>query len=120
MTMMTSSRVGSGLGGADRCSGRKVEAGGARQGAQRKAPPRAWSAEESDMIIRVWRAKVHKGMEVDFWSLIQAQAVPLLHRQPGLIALHVGSILWGGGEFVIVSTWQDLDALQTFAGDRWR
>ena len=72
------------------------------------------------MIIRVWRAKVHKGMEVDFWSFIQAQAVPLMHRQPGLIALHVGSILWGGGEFVIVSTWQDLNALQTFAGERWR
>ena len=72
------------------------------------------------MIIRVWRAKVHKGMEVDFWSFIQAQAVPLMHRQPGLMALHVGSILWGGGEFVIVSTWKDLGALQTFAGERWR
>jgi quinol monooxygenase YgiN len=72
------------------------------------------------VIIRVYHARVHPGKEAEFERLVKADAVPLIRRQPGLVALHIGEELSGSCEFVMVSVWRDLDALKGFTGDHWQ
>ncbi len=72
------------------------------------------------MIIRVYRAQVHPGKEADFERLVQADAIPLMKRQPGLVTVHLGREWHGASEFVLVSIWQDLEALKGFAGENWQ
>ncbi len=72
------------------------------------------------MIIRVFRAKVQPGMQADYEKLLRTEAIPGLSEQPGLVALHVGTpIPQTPDEFVIISIWNDLESLLTFAGDSW-
>ena len=71
------------------------------------------------MIIRVYHALVHPGKEAEFERLVRMDAIPLMRRQPGLLALHVGQAWRGSPEFVMVSVWRDLDSLKAFTGDRW-
>ena len=72
------------------------------------------------MIIRVWRAEVNPGTEQEFWDFIQNNAVPLMHRARGLMALHVGNVFGGGSEFVMVSAWKDMESMRAFTGESWR
>ena len=72
------------------------------------------------MIIRVYHAQVHPGREAEFERLVKADAIPLMQRQPGFVALHIGQGLGNSREFIMVSVWRDLDALKTFTGDSWQ
>jgi heme-degrading monooxygenase HmoA len=72
------------------------------------------------MIIRVFRPTIHPGKEPDFESFLRETAVPLVSRQPGLIAQHVGRPRDSSStEFVFVTVWEDVDAIRAFAGERW-
>ena len=42
------------------------------------------------MIIRVFRPTIHPGKETEFESFLRKTAVPLVSRQSGLVAQHVG------------------------------
>jgi heme-degrading monooxygenase HmoA len=72
------------------------------------------------VIIRVYHAQVYPGKEAEFERLVTADAVPLMQRQPGLLALHIGREWHGSPEFVMVSVWRDLDALKAFTGEHWQ
>ena len=42
------------------------------------------------MIIRVFRPTIHPGKESEFESFLRETAIPLVSRQNGLVAQHVG------------------------------
>jgi heme-degrading monooxygenase HmoA len=73
------------------------------------------------MIIRIFRAQVHPGHEVEYEQLIREDAPPGLAAQPGMVSVHFGRSLAGSpAEYTIVSLWQDRTSLQAFAGDDWQ
>jgi heme-degrading monooxygenase HmoA len=72
------------------------------------------------MIIRVFRPTIRPGKEHEFESFLRDTAVPLVSRQPGLIAQHLGkSRDPSSTEFVYVTVWDDVDSIRAFAGQRW-
>lgn len=74
----------------------------------------------TEPIIRVFRAVVHSGQEAAFADFFLNEALPLVKRQDGLLAVQVGLPLRDGErEFLMVTTWRDTDALKGFAGERW-
>jgi heme-degrading monooxygenase HmoA len=73
------------------------------------------------VIIRVFRPTIHPGREADFEAFLRNVAIPLVSRQPGLLAQHVGRPRDGSStEFVYVTLWQDVESIQAFAGDHWQ
>ena len=72
------------------------------------------------MIIRVFRPTIHVGKEAEFEEFLRDTAVPLVSRQAGLVAQHVGrSRDPSSGEYVYVTVWEDIEAIRAFAGERW-
>lgn len=71
-------------------------------------------------MIRIFRAIVHDGKQEEFAQFFLGTAVPLLQSQPGLKALTVGLPLPNTpNEFMMTTTWSDLNSLREFAGDDW-
>lgn len=72
------------------------------------------------MILRVFRARLKPGTREAFEKLCYDVSIPLVRVQPGLITLHVGKPLPDQpNEFVLVSVWNDIEAVKQFAGDTW-
>ena len=73
------------------------------------------------MIIRVYRARSHPGMDRDFEAFLRETALPMMKKQEGCKTVQLGKTRWGGSpEFVIVSTWDSIDHLKQFAGAEWQ
>ena len=72
------------------------------------------------MIIRIFRAIVRDGMQDEFAHFFRETAIPLLMSQPGMIGLTIG---WpmpdSPDEFMMMTTWSDLESLKRFAGEEW-
>jgi heme-degrading monooxygenase HmoA len=79
------------------------------------------SGEEAAMIIRVFSPTIHHGKEDEFESFLRATAVPLLSRQAGLRAQHVGrSLEPSSNTYLYITVWDDAESIQAFAGRRWK
>lgn len=73
------------------------------------------------MIVRVYRARTHPGMDKDFEQFLLETALPLMRKQAGCTDVLLGRTRWGGQpEFVVVSRWASIDALKQFAGAEWQ
>ena len=73
------------------------------------------------MIIRVFRPTIHPGKEAEFESFLRDTAVPVVSRQSGLVAQHVGKPRDSSStEFVYVTVWEDVESIRAFAGERWQ
>jgi heme-degrading monooxygenase HmoA len=73
------------------------------------------------MIIRVLSPTIHHGKESEFESFLRETAVPLVSRQAGLLAQHVGrSLEPSSNRYVYVTVWEDAESIQAFAGSRWK
>ncbi|MGH8835512.1 MAG: antibiotic biosynthesis monooxygenase family protein [Actinomycetes bacterium] len=73
------------------------------------------------MIIRVFRPTIHSGKEREFEAFLHDTAVPLVSRQPGLVAQHVGKPRDSSStEYVYVTVWEDVESIRAFAGARWQ
>jgi len=73
------------------------------------------------MIIRVFRARVHDGMQQDFEKFIREHAIPKLRKQSGILSIQLGTPMENTpNEFLVISTWKDLDALKGFTGEQWQ
>jgi heme-degrading monooxygenase HmoA len=73
------------------------------------------------MIIRVFRPTIHPGKEDEFELFLRETAVPLVSRQSGLVAQHVGKPRDSSStEYVFVTVWEDVESIREFAGDRWQ
>jgi heme-degrading monooxygenase HmoA len=73
------------------------------------------------VIIRVFRPRVRPGHQKEFEGFLRETAVPLIAKQQGMIAQHVGLPFEADGrEFVYVTVWQDVASIRSFAGDNWQ
>ena len=73
------------------------------------------------MIIRVFRARVHDGKQKKFEKFLHEHAVPLLRKQTGILSIQLGTPTeHTPEEFVVISTWKDLNALKGFTGEQWQ
>ncbi len=72
------------------------------------------------MIIRIFRAKIHKDRVSAFKRMVQEQSVPWLEKSDGMLGYFPGEPFdEDAREFVMITLWRDLDALKTFAGTDW-
>jgi heme-degrading monooxygenase HmoA len=73
------------------------------------------------MVIRVFRPTIHPGKEAEFEAFLRDTAVPLVSRQSGLVAQHVGRPRGPSStEYVSVTVWEDVESIRAFAGERWQ
>ena len=73
------------------------------------------------MIIRVFRPTVHPGKESEFESFLHSKAIPLVSRQSGLVAQHVGRPRDASStEYLYITVWEDVESIRAFAGERWQ
>jgi len=73
------------------------------------------------MIIRVFRPTIYPGKESEFESFLGEEAIPLVARQSGLVAQHVGKPRDPSStEYLYVTVWEDVDSIRAFAGERWQ
>lgn len=71
------------------------------------------------MIIRVFKTEFREESVESCVRRMQEHSLPLVKKQPGLVACHAGKPMPGGSEFVMVTVWRDLAALRSFAGSDW-
>lgn len=73
------------------------------------------------MIVRVFRARIHSERVKEFEQFFLETALPMIKAQRGMIAVTVGlPMAPTPNEFLMVTVWQDLEALQQFAGAEWQ
>ena len=73
------------------------------------------------MVIRVFRPTIHPGKEAEFESFLRDTAVPLVSRQSGIVAQHVGKPRdRASTEYLYVTVWQDVESIRAFAGEQWQ
>ena len=73
------------------------------------------------MIIRVFHPTIHPGKEREFEAFLDETAIPLVSKQAGLVAQHVGRPRDPSAtEYVYVTVWEDVESIRAFAGERWQ
>jgi len=72
------------------------------------------------MVIRVFRARVQPGKQAEFEALARRLSVPLVQKQKGLLGFYAGRPLGHSrDEFVMITLWEDLEAVKAFVGPDW-
>lgn len=72
------------------------------------------------MIVRIFCAKVRKGKEKELLQAVERVAIPLVKSQKGMLQHYAGKpTASNANEFVMVTVWENLDALKKFAGEDW-
>ena len=73
------------------------------------------------LIVRVFRARVHPGKEDEFERFVIDTGVPMVKAAEGCTHVTAGKSRWNEQpEFVVVTHWRSVDALQAFAGPDWQ
>ena len=73
------------------------------------------------MIVRVFRAKIRKGRVAEFKRMVLDQSIPWLKSSDGMLGYFPGEPFGDNGqEFVMITLWRDLAALEAFAGTDWK
>ena len=69
------------------------------------------------MISRQWRALAHPNRAQDYVKHLRSETFPALQKIPGFVNASILSRPLGAGiEFVIVTSWDSMDAIAKFAG----
>jgi quinol monooxygenase YgiN len=68
-------------------------------------------------IIRVFRARAKPGLVEALEQRLRDDVLPEVAATPGLLAYHAGVPHGDSREFVMVTVWEDLDAVRAFAGE---
>lgn len=72
------------------------------------------------MLIRVFRAEPKPGREGELADLVETVSIPFVQRQDGMVACYAGrGIGRSAGEVVMVSIWENVDALKNMTGEDW-
>ena len=72
------------------------------------------------MILRVFRARIPKDRVADFKKMVQEQSIPWLEKSDGMLGYFPGEPYGANKrDFMMVTLWRDLDALNAFAGQDW-
>jgi hypothetical protein len=73
------------------------------------------------MIIRVFRCTPKPGAVDELERLARDVSVPFVDSQPGLVARYTGRGTGAtGDELLMISVWEDLDALKNMTGEDWQ
>jgi quinol monooxygenase YgiN len=73
------------------------------------------------VIIRVFRARIHPGKEDEFERFVRDTGVPMVAAQAGCSQVTWGRSRWSDQpEFVVVTHWDSVAALEAFTGPRWQ
>jgi heme-degrading monooxygenase HmoA len=64
------------------------------------------------VIIRVFRPTIHPGKESEFESFLRETAIPLVSRQKGLVAQHVGRPR-DPSSTEYVTVWEDVESVRS-------
>jgi quinol monooxygenase YgiN len=73
------------------------------------------------VVVRVFRARIHSGKEGEFERFVLDTGVPMVKAQEGCTQVTVGKSLWSEEpEFVVITHWSSVDALQAFVGPDWQ
>jgi heme-degrading monooxygenase HmoA len=81
---------------------------------------RSHPSKEEPVVIRVFRPTIHPGKEAEFESFLGETAVPLVSRQSGIVAQHIGRPRDPSStEYLFVTVWDDVASIRAFAGARW-
>jgi heme-degrading monooxygenase HmoA len=73
------------------------------------------------MILRIFRAKVNPGQVAAFEAMTRAYSLPAIPAHPGLVAFYPGRPIDASTrEFVMVTVWESLAAVEAFTGPDWR
>ena len=76
--------------------------------------------EGAEMILRVFRAKIHEDRVADFKRMVQEQSIPWLEKSEGMLGFFPGEPYGtNGDEFTMVTLWRDVESLKAFAGQDW-
>jgi heme-degrading monooxygenase HmoA len=79
------------------------------------------ATKEEPVVIRVFRPTIHPGKEAEFESFLRETAVPLVSRQSGIVAQHIGRPRDPSStEYLFVTVWEDVESIRAFAGERWQ
>ena len=72
------------------------------------------------MIIRIFQAKVRKDQVSEFKLMVKNQSIPWLESSEGMLGYFPGEPFGENArEFVMITLWRDLEALEAFAGAEW-
>ena len=72
------------------------------------------------MILRVFRARIHKDRVADFKRMVQEQSIPWLEESDGMLGFYPGEPFGTNEtEFTMVTLWRDIESLKAFAGKDW-
>lgn len=72
-------------------------------------------------IIRVFQATTKPGQEIAFEKFFTEAALPILQQHAGLVSVQIGLPSESSPQdFLMITTWRDLDALKGFAGENWK
>ena len=72
------------------------------------------------MIIRIFRALPQPGAADELARLAEEISIPFVDGQSGLVARYAGRGAGATGEeLVMVSVWEDLEAMKNMTGDDW-
>jgi heme-degrading monooxygenase HmoA len=73
------------------------------------------------VVVRVFRVRVQPGKEDEFERFVIETGIPMVKAQEGCTHVTAGKSRWSGQpEFVVVTHWRSVDALQAFAGPDWQ
>jgi len=70
-------------------------------------------------IVRVFRARPKPGKAAELEAQMREHAIPGVAAAEGLVSYTAGTPHGATGEFLMVSVWEDLNAVRAFAGDDW-
>ena len=72
------------------------------------------------MIIRIFRAKIQQDKVSEFKRMVQDQSIPWLENSEGMLGYFPGGPFDDNArDFVMITLWRSLDALEAFAGKAW-
>ena len=72
------------------------------------------------MVIRIFRAKIRENQVSQFKQMGQNQSIPWLDSSEGMLGYFPGEPFGENArEYVMITLWRDLDALEAFAGADW-
>ncbi len=72
------------------------------------------------MIIRVFRARPKPGKAEELAALVKEVSIPFVDGQSGILARFTGKgVGTTGGEIVMISIWESIDAMKNMTGESW-
>lgn len=70
------------------------------------------------MIIRVFRGRLRKGVETEFYRIVREERLPAFRARNEMLEAHIGRRHDPAGDrFMIVTVWPDYEALAAWIGD---